>query len=63
MSESKKPTEADILEKRLDAGWEQIHRAEEKGVDTRAWEEFWLRLLRDYADACAMIVGETEATP
>ena len=40
------------LETRLQNGSEQIEKAKQAGTDTRLWEEFWIKLLREYEAVC-----------
>lgn len=40
------------LAQRLDDGYRRIDEAQLAGVDTSAWEEFWLKLLREYESLC-----------
>lgn len=40
------------LAHRLDDGYRRIDEAQRAGVDTSAWEEFWLKLLHEYELLC-----------
>ena len=40
------------LERRLDDGYRGIEEALRAGQDVGAWEDFWIRLLRDYEAVC-----------
>jgi len=37
---------------RLEDGYARIEEAIVRGVDIRAWEDFWLQLLDEYEDVC-----------
>lgn len=43
--------EADVLERRLNDGWDRIEQAQRRGEDTAAWESFWIDLLHQYEAA------------
>ena len=45
-------SEAAQLERRLEDGYARIEAAKFNGEDTSAWEEFWLKLLREYEAIC-----------
>ncbi len=49
---SKAPFDHLTLEHRLDDGYRRIEEARLRGVDVRAWEEFWLQLLAEYEEVC-----------
>jgi hypothetical protein len=36
------------LQHRLNDGWAMIDAGKAKGTDTRAWEDFWIKLLHEY---------------
>ncbi len=40
------------LASRLEDGYTRIDEAILRGVDIRAWEDFWLQLLDEYEDVC-----------
>lgn len=40
------------LERRLDDGYGRIDQALRDGADIAAWEDFWIRLLREYESLC-----------
>jgi hypothetical protein len=40
------------LERRLDDGYRRIEQARVDGADVRAWEDFWIQLLREYEGLC-----------
>ncbi len=40
------------LERRLEDGYRRIEEAQVRGVDVRAWEDFWLQLLHEYEEVC-----------
>jgi hypothetical protein len=40
------------LERRLGDGFERIDQAIATGEDVQAWEDFWVRLLREYEAIC-----------
>lgn len=40
------------LVQRLEDGYRRIDEAQRLGADTTAWEEFWLKLLREYELLC-----------
>lgn len=42
----------DTLARRLDDGWKRIDEGIAKGADVRAWETFWIDLLREYEAIC-----------
>lgn len=44
--------DAETLKARLEAGYERIDVARQKGVDTRAWTDFWITLLHEYETVC-----------
>ena len=44
--------EAERLERRLEDGYARIEQAKLDGIDTAAWEEFWVKLLLDYQAIC-----------
>ena len=41
-----------VLEQRLDDGYRRIEEARLKQLDVRAWEDFWIELLREYEGVC-----------
>lgn len=41
----------DILERRLNDGWNRIEEALRRGEDVHAWESFWIDLLHQYEAA------------
>jgi len=42
----------ELLERRLEDGYARIEQANAEGADIRAWEEFWIVLLREYEAIC-----------
>lgn len=40
------------LEHRLEEGYRRIDEAALTGVDVTEWEQFWIRLLREYEGVC-----------
>ena len=46
-----------VLEHRLDDGYRRIEEARLSGLDVRAWEEFWVHLLREYERVCDDLGG------
>ena len=40
------------LERRLEDGYRRIEEARLNGADVRAWEDFWIQLLREYEGVC-----------
>jgi hypothetical protein len=40
------------LERRLEDGYRRIEEARLNGADVRAWEDFWIQLLREYEAVC-----------
>jgi hypothetical protein len=40
------------LTRRLEDGYERIDQAALAGADVREWEEFWIKLLREYEQVC-----------
>lgn len=40
------------LERRLEDGYRRIEEARLNGADVRAWEDFWVQLLREYEAVC-----------
>lgn len=42
----------EILERRLDDGYERIEQAIARGENVTHWEDFWLDLLHQYEAAC-----------
>ena len=40
------------LQRRLEDGYQRIDHALRHGDDVRAWEDFWLQLLREYEALC-----------
>jgi hypothetical protein len=49
---SSRMSEVAQLERRLDDGYARIEQAKLAGVDTAAWEEFWVKLLLEYQAIC-----------
>lgn len=49
---SSRMTEVAQLERRLDDGYARIEQAKLDGIDTTAWEEFWVKLLVEYQSIC-----------
>ena len=49
---STRMTEIAQLERRLDDGYTRIEQARLDGIDTTAWEEFWVKLLVEYQSIC-----------
>jgi hypothetical protein len=49
---STRTTEISQLERRLDDGYARIEQARLDGIDTTAWEEFWVKLLVEYQSIC-----------
>jgi hypothetical protein len=49
---STRMTEISQLERRLDDGYARIEQARLDGIDTTAWEEFWVKLLVEYQSIC-----------
>jgi hypothetical protein len=49
---STRMTEVAQLERRLDDGYARIEQARLDGIDTTAWEEFWVKLLVEYQSIC-----------
>jgi hypothetical protein len=49
---STRMTEIAQLERRLDDGYTHIEQARLDGIDTTAWEEFWVKLLVEYQSIC-----------
>ena len=49
---SNRMSEAAQLERRLEDGYVRIEQAKLDGVDTSAWEEFWVKLLQEYQSIC-----------
>ena len=45
----------EVMEARLNDGYERIEAAQAAGLDIVAWEAFWLELLRQYEAACDAI--------
>ena len=43
--------QAQILERRLNDGWNRIEEAQRRGEDVQAWESFWIDLLHQYEAA------------
>ena len=41
-----------VLEQRLDDGYRRIEEARLNQLDVRAWEDFWIQLLREYERVC-----------
>ena len=41
-----------VLEQRLDDGYRRIEEARLNQLDVRAWEDFWIELLREYERVC-----------
>lgn len=41
-----------VLEQRLDDGYRRIEEARLNRLDVRAWEDFWIELLREYERVC-----------
>lgn len=46
------PSDASGLVRRLEDGYARIEEAKLRGIDIRAWEDFWLQLLDEYEDVC-----------
>ena len=42
----------EVLERRLDDGFQRIEQALRDGTDVAAWEDFWVQLLREYEAVC-----------
>ena len=40
------------LEQRLEDGYRRIEEARLNQLDVRAWEDFWIQLLREYERVC-----------
>ena len=49
---SGRQSEAVQLERRLEDGYTRIEQAKADGIDTTAWEEFWVKLLLEYQAIC-----------
>ena len=45
----------EILERRLNDGWNRIEEAKRRGDDVTAWEDFWIDLLHQYEAACDLL--------
>ncbi|HYI93433.1 MAG TPA: hypothetical protein VEX68_07810 [Bryobacteraceae bacterium] len=45
-------SEAAQLERRLEDGYARIEDARLEGINTSDWEEFWIKLLREYEEIC-----------
>ena len=41
-----------LLTRRLEDGYDRIDQAALAGNDVREWEEFWIKLLREYEQVC-----------
>lgn len=40
------------LLRRLEDGYARIDEARRSGIDTRTWEDFWVKLLHEYEALC-----------
>lgn len=49
---SSRSGDAAQLERRLEDGYARIQQAKADGIDTTAWEEFWVKLLLEYQAIC-----------
>ena len=45
------------IEQRLEDGYRRIEEARLNQLDVRAWEDFWIQLLREYERVCDEIGG------
>ncbi len=52
IADDRAPYDQETLERRLEDGYRRIEEAKVQGRDVKAWEEFWIQLLREYEEIC-----------